>query len=108
MYGEKKTQRLQCLTNMTINPRPPRLANENHYDISYKTFMANIGKLIKGYREQAHVTQRELGADIHKTVTHISAVENGRRGLSLHSLFHVAQTLRIDLSQLIKESLQND
>ena len=83
---------------MTINPRPPRLANENHYDISYKTFMANIGKLIKAYREQ----------DIHKTVTHISAVENGRRGLSLHSLFHVAQTLRIDLSQLIKESLQND
>ena len=108
MYGEKKTQRLQRLTNMTINPRPPRLANENHYDISYKTFMANIGKRIKAYREQAHITQRDLGADIHKTVTHISAVENGRRGLSLHSLFHVAQTLRIDLSQLIKESLKND
>ncbi len=91
---------------MTHNPRPPRLANENYYDINYKTFLANLGKLIKSYREEAQVTQRDLGSEIQKTVTHISAVENGRRGISLHALFMIAQTLKIDLSQLIKESLK--
>ena len=91
---------------MQHNPRPPRLANENYHNTTYRAFMANLGKRIKEHRIASQITQRELGAEIHKTVTHLSAVENGRRGLSLHSLFHIAQTLKIDLSQLIKESLK--
>ena len=99
---------MATMLNKMINPRPPRLAGHSVDAMTYKEFIRNLGVLIKEYREEAHVTQRDLGSDIDKTVTHISAIENGRRGVSLHALFLIAQSLRVDLSQLIKEALNND
>jgi len=97
---------MATMHNKMINPRPPRMSDHVIGSVSYSTFIKRLGVAIKTHREQSGITQRELGSDINKTVTHISAVENGRRGLSLHSLFLIAQSLNINLSQLIKESLK--
>jgi len=99
---------MATMLNKMINPRPPRLAGHSVDAMTYKEFIRNLGVLIKEYREEARITQRDLGADVNKTVTHISAIENGRRGVSLQALFLIAQSLRVDLSQLIKEALNND
>lgn len=87
------------------NPRTPKralLRSQPDYDTE---FLPKLGKVIAKYRKQAAFTQRELAEHLQITVTHISALENGRRGVSLHALYRIAGVIGVELSDIINDTL---
>lgn len=62
----------------------------------------NIGKAIKAAREQAGLTQHDLGERIGVRWLTISRYERGETNISLHRLDQIAQALDRDTSELVK------
>jgi transcriptional regulator with XRE-family HTH domain len=89
-----------------INPRIPKRAEESfHRQRHYENeFLPKLGTTVAKYRKRAAYTQRELAEHLGVTVTHISALENGRRGVSLHVLYRIAGILTADLATMINEA----
>tara|TARA_R100000458_G_C8084620_1_gene117893 strand:+ start:84 stop:368 length:285 start_codon:yes stop_codon:yes gene_type:complete len=89
---------------MMINPRIPKRAAFDSQPDYATSFLPKLGNTISKYRKQAGYTQKELADHLGVTVTHISALENGRRGVSLHVLYRIAGILGINIATLVNES----
>jgi transcriptional regulator with XRE-family HTH domain len=68
--------------------------------------MVNFGAIIKKYRYQLHVTQKELSNDLSVTSTYLSAVENGRKEPSIALLKKICKVLGIPEEILFWESVE--
>lgn len=59
------------------------------------------GARIKERRKKLHMTQDELAGAVYMNPKSISAIENGRRGVSLDSLETIATVLEVDVDYLL-------
>ncbi len=59
--------------------------------------------LIKQYREEAGMTQKQLAEQIKVTVEYISYLENGQRTPSITLLENIAKVLKTSIKELIKD-----
>lgn len=68
-----------------------------------KNLNSKISEVIKKYRLCANLSQEDLAglADIHRT--YISQIERGLKMPTLAILFKIANALKIEPSQLVKE-----
>ncbi|HEX8349462.1 MAG TPA: helix-turn-helix domain-containing protein, partial [Hymenobacter sp.] len=69
--------------------------------IKSKTGHNAIGIRLRGLREQANLTQEELGFRIGKTKTAISNIEGGRNGARMSTLTLIAEALGIEVQQIL-------
>lgn len=67
--------------------------------------MVNFGAIIKKYREQLDVTQKELANSLKVTATYLSAVENGRKEPSLALIKKICSNLKLPEEVLFWESV---
>ncbi len=67
--------------------------------------MVNFGAIIKKYREQLDVTQKELANSLKVTSTYLSAVENSRKEPSLSLIKKICTTLKLPEEVLFWESV---
>jgi transcriptional regulator with XRE-family HTH domain len=89
---------------MTLNPRIPRRAGLSSQPDFENQFLPRLGVTVAKYRKQAAFTQKELAEHLQVTVTHVSALENGRRGVSLHVLYRIAGILSVNIATLVNEA----
>lgn len=54
-----------------------------------------IGKLVRAKREQAKLTQEELAQEVGLTRTSITNIEQGRQKIQIHTLYEIADALKI-------------
>ncbi len=59
-----------------------------------------LGRRIKKFREQAHLSQQELGKITKLHRTHIGAVERGQQNISVDSVYKIAKSLKVKLKDL--------
>lgn len=64
-------------------------------DLSY------IGERIKQARQNAKMTQEELGEQIGKTSRYIQAIENENKGFSLDTLIRIVRVLNLPTDAII-------
>lgn len=67
--------------------------------------LEKIGKRIKEFRENAHLTQDALADILGCTTQHISALERGIKQPSLKTLIQIAATLDISTDMLLQDVL---
>lgn len=67
--------------------------------------MVNFGAIIKKYREQLDVTQKQLASSLNVTATYLSAVENGRKEPSLALIKKICSNLKLPEEVLFWESV---
>jgi DNA-binding XRE family transcriptional regulator len=67
--------------------------------------MVNFGAIIKKYREQLDVTQKQLANSLNVTATYLSAVENGRKEPSLALIKKICSSLKLPEEVLFWESV---
>jgi transcriptional regulator with XRE-family HTH domain len=63
----------------------------------------SIGENIRRLREQAGMTQADLGKVLGVTHSAVSLIENGKRGISLKQADKIAAALNTNLDELVKE-----
>ena len=68
--------------------------------------MIKIGAIIKKYREQESLTQKELSEHIDVTSTYLSAIENGRKEPSLSLIRKISDALKTPYEVLMWESVE--
>jgi transcriptional regulator with XRE-family HTH domain len=64
----------------------------------------NYGKRIKELREQAFMTQEELGEVLGITHSAVSLIEAGKRGLNVKTADKIAAALGVTLMDLLRDS----
>ena len=64
-----------------------------------------IGVRIKGYRNAAHLTQRELADIVLVDRNHINSIENGRKIPSLELIILIANALKVSADDLLVDSV---
>jgi XRE family transcriptional regulator, fatty acid utilization regulator len=64
----------------------------------------NYGKRIKELREQAGMTQEQLGEALGITHSAVSLIESGKRGLNVKTADKIAHALGVTLNELLAES----
>lgn len=64
----------------------------------------NLGLVIKEYRLNLRLTQREVASRIGTTVTYLSMLENGHRGASIDTLDKLAAVFEIATWYLLRLS----
>ncbi len=67
--------------------------------------MVNFGAIIKKYREQLDITQKELAGNLAVTSTYLSAIENGRKEPSLSLIKKICRNLKLPEEVLFWESV---
>lgn len=72
--------------------------------LNYQT----IGKRIRLFRKQQHLSQMTLAEMVDKSPTYISLVENGQKGPSLETLIDVANALKVTMDVLLTEYLDQN
>ena len=65
----------------------------------------SVGKKIKSLRRRTELTQKELGAMLQLSRSHIAAIEADAYNPSLLTLQRIAETLRVPVSDLIDEKV---
>jgi len=75
--------------------------------ITEKQLRAMCGANLREFRERAGKTAEEIGKLLGYGEAHITAVERGERGLSLHQLYKIAQTYEISLDTLCHGIIEN-
>ncbi len=73
-------------------PSPPK-----HTVVAYR----DIGIRIKLLRQERGVTQVELGRRLQMTQSNLSAIECGRRGITIHQVVKIAQALRASTDEIL-------
>lgn len=63
----------------------------------------SIGENIRRLREQAGMTQADLGKILGVTHSAISLIESGKRGISLKQADKIAAALNTNLDELVKK-----
>lgn len=66
-----------------------------------RTAVPGTGALIKACREQAGLSQRELGERVGASQPTVGAWERGHRGIYLIDLLNVAEVLRVHVAELL-------
>tara|TARA_R110000824_G_scaffold36262_8_gene112867 strand:- start:319 stop:615 length:297 start_codon:yes stop_codon:yes gene_type:complete len=92
---------------MTMNPHEPKRAALTQQPSYESQFLPRLGATVAKYRRQAAFTQKELAEHLGVTVTHVSALENGRRGVSLNVLYRIAGILSVNIATLVNEANAN-
>lgn len=69
-------------------------------DNDLTTFKANLGQRVKQLREQANLTQAELGALINKDYQVLGRIENGRVNPSSFLVYQIALALEVSMDEL--------
>jgi len=64
-------------------------------------FTLHVGERIKFYRKLKHMSLEQLATAIHKSKSTLSKYENGLIPIDISSLYLIAQSLDIDISQLV-------
>ena len=65
-----------------------------------------IGVRIKGYRNAAHLTQRELADIVLVDRNHINSIENGRKIPSLDLIILIANAPKVSADDLLVDSVE--
>src|SRR5688572_14252129 len=60
-----------------------------------------IGSLIRARRNDAGLTQEDLGERIHLTRTSINNFESGRQRIQIDTLYELAETLKVQPQELL-------
>lgn len=78
-------------------------------------FYSAVGRLIRGARDEARLTQDTLASRVGLTRTSVTNIEKGRQKLLLHTFFEIANALGVapaallpDMSQPVAEPLLDD
>lgn len=66
-----------------------------------KTFYSTFGAMLAAARRKRKISQEALAGDLGLTRTSITNVEKGRQPLQLHSLYLIAQSLSVDVKELL-------
>ena len=66
-----------------------------------------LGERISQYREKRGITQMKLAEDLDVSPTHVSYMEEGKRGLTLERLILVTNVLHVSTDQLLVDYLEN-
>lgn len=66
-----------------------------------KTFYSTFGAMLAAARRKRKISQEALAGDLGLTRTSITNIEKGRQPLQLHSLYLVAQSLSVDVKELL-------
>jgi transcriptional regulator with XRE-family HTH domain len=61
---------------------------------------AKLGQIVREFRKQRGLTQRELGQSVGVTLSQISNIETGHTPPSLETLVRIARTLRVPLPEM--------
>lgn len=69
--------------------------------IDLNWFYSQVGQLIRIERERKGISQEELGRRVQLTRTSITNIENGRQRLLIHTLWAIANQLKVDFSKLL-------
>lgn len=64
-----------------------------------------IGQQIKHARENAHLSQEELGCIVHCTTQHISAIERGIKVPRMDTFLNIANALHVSADLLLQDEL---
>lgn len=62
---------------------------------------AEVGENIRFYRKLRHMTQKELGEKLFKSMACISKYESGHQSIELHTLYKIAEILSVPVSMLL-------
>ncbi len=62
-----------------------------------------VGKRIKMIRMRRGMTQEELAEKVDLSVTHMSVVERGKKGLKLETLVNIANALDVSPNELLQD-----
>ena len=69
--------------------------------------MQRFGEKLRILREQHDLTKTALGQMLgHKTHTHVSALESGRKRPSLDLALKIADLFEVDINLLIRDNLE--
>jgi transcriptional regulator with XRE-family HTH domain len=66
-----------------------------------KTFYSTFGAMLAVARRKRNISQEVLAAELGLSRTSITNIEKGRQPLQLHALYLVAQSLSIDVKDLL-------
>jgi transcriptional regulator with XRE-family HTH domain len=66
-----------------------------------KKILTAFGTHVRGLREKAGITQKQLANDMEVEISQISRIENGKINPSLCTLMKLAETLEIKPSKLM-------
>jgi len=70
-------------------------------------FYEIVGRRVKQARKASRLTQEELASRVSMTRTSVTNIEKGRQKLLLHTLFDLADAMKIPAVQLIPESSED-
>jgi len=65
--------------------------------------MQHIGKIIKKYREEKNLTQKQIADLVHMHRSNYSRVEAGERELSIEAILKIAAFFGMTIDQLVNE-----
>ncbi len=60
-----------------------------------------VGQQIRKERVKRHMTQEDLASRVGLTRTSVTNIEKGRQKVLLHTLFHLAEVLGVELGDLL-------
>lgn len=69
--------------------------------VDLKYFKIELGKNVAHTRKNQGMTQQELGALLGKDFQSISRIENGKVNISAHLLYEIAQSLKVNVNDLL-------
>jgi transcriptional regulator with XRE-family HTH domain len=76
--------------------------------VDQKSFYEEVGKRISKIRLQRQLTQEALAVSVKLTRTSITNVERGRQKLPLYTLALIAESLRVECSELLPKTKEAD
>ena len=69
--------------------------------MSQNNIYEEVGDNIRFYRKLRHMTQKELGEKLFKSMACISKYESGNQSIELHTLYKIAEILSVPVSMLL-------
>ena len=69
--------------------------------MSQNNIYAEVGENIRFYRKLRHMTQKELGEKLFKSMACISKYESGNQSIELHTLYKIAEILSVPVAMLL-------
>ncbi|MGA2085539.1 MAG: helix-turn-helix transcriptional regulator [Terracidiphilus sp.] len=92
-----RTNTFALLTDQAVRCDSSRVRSEDFE----KTFYSTFGAMLAAARQKCRVSQEALAEELGLTRTSITNIEKGRQPLQLHSLYLVAQSLSLDVKDLL-------
>lgn len=78
---------------------PGRTIPKNEVSSIYRV----IGKAIRDAREGSKLSQQDLATAVRMSRTSITNLENGNQQVPLHTLYEIAEALRVDVRSLLPD-----